>query len=119
MTSPGAVVGGGQELSVQLGLGPDVDAVGRFVEQEDERGAAQPLPEEDLLLVPAAERREALADSVDRTHAEPLEPRPRLADLLATPQAQPCQNGLRSVMTTFSRAVNSMMAPWILRSGGR
>ena len=43
---------------VDLRLGPDVHATGRFVEHEDARITREPFPEDDLLLVPAGQGRD-------------------------------------------------------------
>ena len=48
---------------VDLDLGPDVDAAGRFVEDEQARLRRQPLGEDDLLLVAARQRADHLLDA--------------------------------------------------------
>ena len=57
-STPIAVSRGGDQESVDLRLGADVDATGRLVEHQHARLAREPLAEHDLLLVPARERRD-------------------------------------------------------------
>ena len=46
------------EQPVHLGLGADVDAAGRLVDDQQRRAAGQPLAEHDLLLVAAGQGRD-------------------------------------------------------------
>ena len=54
------------EEAVDLGLGPDVDAAGRLVDDQHRRLAGQPLAEHDLLLVATRQCRDRVVQS-DRT----------------------------------------------------
>jgi hypothetical protein len=53
-----ALFSGRDELAVQVGLGSHVHALGRLVEQEHGLAPGEPLAEQDLLLVSAAEDRQ-------------------------------------------------------------
>ena len=57
-----ALVGEPADQPVDLGLGADVDALRRLVEDDDARLERQPFAEHDLLLVAAAERRDRRFD---------------------------------------------------------
>ena len=51
------------EDAVDLGLGADIDAAGRLVEEDDPRADRQHLGDGDLLLVAAGQRRDRIADA--------------------------------------------------------
>ena len=55
----GAAVGEGAHEAVDLGLGTDIDAAGGFVQDHDARVHGEPFAEDDLLLVAAAEIKDA------------------------------------------------------------
>jgi hypothetical protein len=55
------------DQGVDLGLGPDVDAAGRFIEQEDARVGGQPAADDRLLLVTARKAADGARDVKGRS----------------------------------------------------
>ena len=104
---------------MDLGLRGDIHTLGGLIEQEQPRGQAQPLPEQDLLLVAATERKERLVVGVARLDLQALKPPGGLAELqpIAEPAAPPerGQAAEREVL----RAVSPEMLPASRRSAGR
>ena len=94
---------------VDRGLRADVDALGRLVEQQDARLAAQPLRQHDLLLVAAAEQARAAAPGRRGRSSTRLDPalRPRGARRAKSirppaPLRSALQVGQRDVLATRS-----------------
>ena len=115
-STPSPLFARSQIKPVELGLGRDVDAARRLVEQEHAALAEQPPREHDLLLVAA---REQARDPVDVVR-DGVERAQLLADLLAlgATLSSPRLKRPRSARLAFLTSGQSSSRPWDLRSSG-
>ena len=116
--------GGRADQRVHLGLGADVDAARRVVEQHDRRLRVQPLGEHDLLLVAARQRAGRLVDraAADAQAARPARaparaarPRARSGPSAASPTERTwpmfSQSGLSSISPSRRRSPVTSATP--------
>ena len=114
-----AVLGQVQDQALDLGLGADVDAAGRLVEDEDLRVRRQPAREDDLLLVAAAQ---VLTGWSARRRRDLSRPMYLFGDRVLLRQARGDRSQPRpawTARTMFSRTVRSSTIPSALRSSGQ
>ena len=114
------VAGGGElvDEGVDLGLGADVDAARRLVEDQDRAARRQPLRQHDLLLVAAGERRrrrvEAAAPSASAARSTAAPPSRSTGRLMNPSRAS--RGRIDSV--AFSSTFIDSTSPCRLRSSG-
>ena len=104
---------------LHLGLGADVDAARRLVEDQQPRLGEQPAREQHLLLVAAAERADGLVrvGGPDVERLDPLRDElvlPRGARSAASSRGRAC-----SARMMFSRTVSSSTSPSVRRFSGQ